>query len=56
MRLSVAMSLDGYIADSSGGSDWILMDPDIDFSAQHLPPSFFSLSVHQSPIVRCKLN
>lgn len=33
IRYSVAMSVDGYIADANGGFDWIIMDPDIDFSA-----------------------
>lgn len=32
IRFSAAMSLDGYIAGPTGESDWIVMDPDIDFS------------------------
>ena len=31
VRFSAAMSLDGYIAGPHGASDWIVMDPDIDF-------------------------
>jgi dihydrofolate reductase len=31
IRYSVAASLDGYIAGPKGESDWIIMDPEIDF-------------------------
>ena len=33
IRYAVAMSVDGYIAGPKGESDWIIMDPDIDFRA-----------------------
>jgi dihydrofolate reductase len=33
VRYAVAASLDGYIAGPAGESDWIVMDPDIDFGA-----------------------
>jgi dihydrofolate reductase len=33
VRFSAAVSLDGYIAGPHGESDWIVMDPDIDFGA-----------------------
>ena len=33
VRYSVAMSLDGYVAGPKGESDWIMMDPEIDFAA-----------------------
>jgi len=32
IRYAVAMSLDGYIAGPNGEIDWIVMDPEIDFS------------------------
>ena len=33
VRLSAAVSLDGFIAGPNGEHDWIVMDPDIDFGA-----------------------
>jgi dihydrofolate reductase len=33
VRYSVAMSLDGYVAGPGGESDWIIIDPEIDFAA-----------------------
>ena len=33
LRYSVAMTLDGFIADPNGGCDWIIMDEAIDFAA-----------------------
>ena len=42
VRFSVAVSLDGYIAGPNGESDWIVMDPDMDFRARswvHSTPS-----------------
>ena len=33
VRLSVAASLDGFIAGPNGENDWIVMDPEMDFGA-----------------------
>ena len=33
VQYSVAMSLDGYIADPHGGYEWIVIDPEIEFDA-----------------------
>ena len=33
IRYAVVMSLDGYIAGPNGEADWIIMNPDMDFSA-----------------------
>ena len=37
VRFSCAMSLDGYIAAPDGGYDWIVMDPEIDFTGLMAP-------------------
>jgi len=33
VRYAVVASLDGYIAGPKGETDWIIMDPEIDFAA-----------------------
>ena len=33
IRYHVAMSLDGYVAGPKGEADWVVMDPEVDFSA-----------------------
>lgn len=33
IRYQVACSLDGYIADTTGTTDWIVKEPEIDFGA-----------------------
>lgn len=35
LRYSVAASVDGYIAGPNGEFDWIMVDPDIDFTAMY---------------------
>ena len=48
VRYQVAMSLDGYIAGPGGESDWIVMDPEIDFD--ELTRGFDTLLMGERPL------
>jgi dihydrofolate reductase len=52
VRYCVAMSLDGFIAGPNGESDWIVMDPDIDFRS--LMNSFDAILMGRKTYERAK--
>jgi dihydrofolate reductase len=52
VRYSVAASLDGYIADSNGGYDWITDDPTIDLASMYQHVDTFIMGRRTFDLVR----
>src|SRR4051812_47512950 len=56
LRYSVAMSLDGYIADAKDGFDWILHDDTVDFGAMFARVDTFLLGRRTYEMMRAQEN